>query len=229
LKPTTSRRAPAPRSPSAPPPPPSAHRSSPLAGARRLGYDDLPHGTLELSRTLIGKLLVRAVGGETLAGRIVETEAYFPDDPASHAFRGKTRRNQAMFGPPLHAYVYLIYGANWCLNVTAETDGVGAAALIRALEPVVGLATMRRLRGRADLKDRELARGPGNLCRALGIGPELDGADLTREPGLWLADDGVMLPLGVSTRVGITKAAHEPWRFYARGNPSVSGPRSLSP
>jgi DNA-3-methyladenine glycosylase len=196
---------------------------------RRLGRDDLPHDTVELSRALIGKLLVRVREGQTLAGRIVETEAYFPDDPASHAFRGKTHRNRAMFGPPLHAYVYFIYGANWCLNVTAEADGVGAAALVRACEPVLGIDAMRALRGRGGLKDRELARGPGNLCRAFAIGPEFDGADLTTDRRLWIADDRMTLPVGVSTRVGITKAAHEPLRFYARGNPSVSGPRALSP
>jgi DNA-3-methyladenine glycosylase len=195
----------------------------------RLGRDDLPLDTVELSRALIGKLLVRVREGETLAGRIVETEAYFPDDPASHAFRGQTRRNRAMFGPPLHAYVYFIYGANWCLNVTAEAEGIGAAALVRACEPVAGIETMRALRGREGLKDRELARGPGNLCRALAIGPEFDGADLATDRRLWIADDGAVLPVGVSTRVGITKAAHEPLRFYARGNPSVSGPRALSP
>lgn len=194
-----------------------------------MGLDDLPHGTTELSRALIGKLLVRVLDGEVLAGRIVETEAYFPDDPASHAFRGMTRRNRAMFGPPLHAYVYFIYGANWCLNVTAETDGVGAAALVRACEPVAGLATMRALRGRPDVKDRDLLRGPGNACRALAIGPAFDGADLTAGPALWLADDGAVLPVGVSTRIGITKAAHEPLRFYVPGNRSVSGPRALSP
>ncbi len=134
-----------------------------------------------------------------------------------------------MFGPPLRAYVYFIYGANWCLNVTAEAEGVGAAALVRACEPVRGSATMRSLRGRPDLKDRELARGPGNLCRAFAIGPEFDGADLTAGPLLWLAGDGFTAPVGVSARVGITKAASEPLRFYAVGNPSVSGPRALSP
>ncbi|MEA2663998.1 MAG: DNA-3-methyladenine glycosylase [Candidatus Eremiobacteraeota bacterium] len=175
---------------------------------------------------------MRERDGELLAGRIVETEAYVPDDPASHSFRGMTPRNRAMFGPPLHAYVYFIYGANWCLNVTAESDGVGAAALVRACEPVAGTETMRALRGRAGVKDRDLLRGPGNLCRALGIGPELDGADLTADAAgaaLWLADDGVVLPVAVSTRIGITKAAHEPLRFYVPGNPSVSGPRALSP
>jgi DNA-3-methyladenine glycosylase len=173
--------------------------------------------------------LVRWWTGELLVGRIVETEAYYPDDPASHAFGGMTRRNRAMFGPPLHAYVYLIYGANWCLNVTSEREGTGAAALVRACEPLSGMATMRALRGRPGVSDRDLARGPGNLCRAFGIGPEVDGADLSADPALWLADDGVRLPVGVSIRIGISKAAAEPRRFYARGNPSVSGPRALSP
>jgi DNA-3-methyladenine glycosylase len=218
LKRTTSKPALAPRSHSKPPPPPEP-----------LGQADLPHETGALSRALIGKLLVRRLGDEMLVGRIVETEAYFPDDPASHAFGGMTRRNRAMFGPPLHAYVYFIYGANWCLNITSEGAGTGAASLVRACQPVSGMATMRALRGRAALSDRDLARGPGNLCRAFAIGPEFDGAALSEERGLWLADDGVVLPVAVSPRIGITKAAAAPLRFYARGNPSVSGPRALSP
>ena len=194
-----------------------------------MNHADLPHETSALARALIGKLLVRRLEGELLVGRIVETEAYFADDPASHAFRGMTRRNRAMFGPPLHAYVYFIYGTNWCLNVTSESEGTGAAALVRACEPIGGTATMRALRGRPELRDRDLARGPGNLCRAFAIGPEFDGADLSANPTLWLADDGTILPTGVSARIGIRKAAAEPRRFYARGNPSVSGPRALSP
>jgi DNA-3-methyladenine glycosylase len=209
---------PARRSRCAPPPPP-----------RRLTRDDLPSDTVALARALIGKLLVRVRDGETLAGRIVETEAYFPRDPASHAFRGETARNRAMFGPALHAYVYFIYGANWCLNVTSESAGIGAAALIRALEPVEGAETMRALRGRPDVRDRDLARGPGNLCRAFGIGPEFDGVDLAAGNALWIADDGARPEVGASRRIGITKAAEAELRFYARGNPSVSGPRSLSP
>ncbi len=227
LKPTISRPAPKPRSRCAPPRPPEP--AIPSSSQRRLTAGDLPGDTIALSRALIGKLLVRERDGELLAGRIVETEAYFPTDPASHAFRGPTRRNRAMFGPPLHAYVYFIYGANWCLNVTSEGEGVGAAALVRACEPLAGLDAMRALRGRPGLKDRELARGPGNLCRAFAIGPEFDGADLAAGPRLWLADDGRRLPVGVSPRIGITKAAAEPLRFYARGNPSVSGRRALSP
>jgi len=134
-----------------------------------------------------------------------------------------------MFGAPLHAYVYFIYGANWCLNVTSEDHGVGAAALIRACEPVRGVATMRALRGREGVKDRDLARGPGNLCRAFAIGPAFDGADLARDRALWLARGDIACVVGVSARIGITKAASEPLRFYARGNASVSGPRALSP
>jgi DNA-3-methyladenine glycosylase len=182
-----------------------------------------------MARALIGKLLVRTVEGERLVARIVETEAYHPDDPASHSYRGRTRRNGAMFGPHLHAYVYFIYGANWCLNISSEAEGVGAAVLIRACEPVEGAAAMRARRGRPGLRDHELARGPGNLCRALGIGPETDGADLEDDPALWVADDGTVLPVGVSTRIGLTKAAQSELRFYARRNLSVSGPRALSP
>lgn len=196
---------------------------------RRLAASDLPHDTFALARALIGKLLVRVIDGEVLVGRIVETEAYLPDDPASHAFGGPTRRNRSMFGPPLHAYVYFIYGTNWCLNVTSEMEQTGAASLIRACEPIAGMTTMRALRGRTALKDRDLARGPGNLCRAFAIGPQFDGTDLTADPALWLASDGVVLPVGVSRRIGITKAADAPSRFYARGNASVSGPRALSP
>ena len=172
---------------------------------------------------------MRRYAGELLAGRIVETEAYDPHDPSSHSHRGMTARNRTMFGPPLHAYVYFIYGTNWCLNVTSESSGIGAASLVRACEPVLGIETMRALRGRPGLRDRDLARGPGNLCRAFAIGSACDGADLAAGAGLWLADDGVRPEVGVSPRIGITKSAELELRFYARGNPSVSGPRALSP
>lgn len=201
----------------------------PRARLERLTRDDLPIETGALARALVGALLVRERGGETLVGRIVETEAYVSDDPASHAFRGMTARNRAMFGPALHAYVYFIYGTNWCLNVTSEREGVGAAALIRACEPLRGLETMRRLRGRPGLRDRELARGPGNLCKAFAIGPAFDGVDLSAGAALWLADDGTRPEVGVSPRIGISKAADAALRFYARGNACLSGGRALSP
>jgi DNA-3-methyladenine glycosylase len=213
----TSKRERAPNSSSVPPP------------DRRLRRTDLPAGTADLARFLIGKLLVHAVEGETLIGRIVETEAYEVGDPASHAYRGLTPRNRSMFAAHAHAYVYRIYGTSYCLNVTSEVSGVGAAALIRALEPVAGSASMRRRRGRPELRDFELARGPGNLTRALGIGPELDGIDLDTDPRLALVDDGHTCEVGVSVRIGLSRAADRELRFYMRGSRAVSGRRALSP
>jgi DNA-3-methyladenine glycosylase len=204
--------------------------SSSARPRERLRRADLPSGTLELARFLIGKLLrSEPDDGEVLAGRIVETEAYGLDDPASHAYRGLTKRNRSMFAEHAHAYVYLIYGTSFCLNVSTEAHGVGAAVLIRAVEPLSGLERMRARRGRAGLRDDELARGPGNLCRAFGIGPAFDGLDLDVDPRLMLADDGVRLDVGTSVRIGLTRAAERPHRFYARGNRAVSGRRSLSP
>ncbi len=167
--------------------------------------------------------------GELLSGRIVETEAYCPGDPASHAFRGPTRRNASMFLAHAHAYVYLIYGTSYCLNVATEAAGVGAAVLIRAAEPLAGHDRMRVLRGRPALSDAELARGPGNLCRAFAIGPAFDGLDFACDERLWLAEGGPAPDLGVSVRIGLTKAADVRHRWYARGSRAVSGPRSLSP
>lgn len=191
---------------------------------------DVPTETLTLAQFLIGKILVRVFpDGASVSGRIVETEAYLPDDPASHAFRGPTRRNQAMFGPPARAYVYFIYGSSFCLNVTAEASGVGAAVLLRALEPLTGQATMRTLRGRSGLRESELARGPGNLCRALGVDRSFDGCDLLSDSCLFLASDGCQPQIGTSYRIGISRAVDAPWRFYARGTRAVSGPRALSP
>jgi DNA-3-methyladenine glycosylase len=210
--------------------PPTSKRVPALSSnSARLHRADLPAGTIELARFLIGKLLIRSIGGTKLAGRIVETEAYVLDDPASHAYRGPTPRNRSMFAAHAHAYVYRIYGRSFCLNVSSEAEGVGAAALIRALEPVAGLAAMRRRRDRPGLRDHELARGPGNLCRALGIGLELDGLDLDRDRRLALADDGWTGEIGVSVRIGLSRAAERELRFYARGSAAVSGRRALSP
>ena len=167
--------------------------------------------------------------GVVVAGRIVETEAYGIDDPASHAYRGETKRNGAMFQAHAHVYVYLIYGTSYCANISTEEPGVGAAVLLRAAEPLAGIEHMRARRARPGARDDELARGPGNLCRAFGIGPALDGLDLDADDRLVIGDDGAALPIGMSVRIGLTKAAEREHRYYARGRRAVSGPRSLSP
>jgi DNA-3-methyladenine glycosylase len=190
----------------------------------------VPPATGALARFLIGTLLARRFDdGGVSSGRIVETEAYLPNDPASHSFRGRTERNRTMFGNYLHAYVYFIYGSAYCLNVSSEASGVGAAVLIRALEPVDGIAALRERRG-PNVVDRDLLRGPGRVCRALDIDRRFDGADLETDARLWLADDGSMKPsVGVSPRIGLTRAADMHQRFYARGSRYLSGRRSLSP
>jgi DNA-3-methyladenine glycosylase len=191
---------------------------------------DVPPETVALARFLVGTVLFRALDdGCILSGRIVETEAYTPGDPASHAFRGLTARNRSMFGAHLNAYVYFIYGSAYCLNVSSEPAGIGAAVLIRALEPLAGIAVVRARRGPA-VPDRDLMRGPGRLCLALDIDRRLDGADLETDARLWLADDGIAKPaLGASPRIGLSRAAEVHQRFYARGSRYLSGRRALSP
>jgi DNA-3-methyladenine glycosylase len=197
---------------------------------RRLSADDLPAATIDLAQALIGCVLVRDCPDGRTAGRIVETEAYVRDDPASHAYRGPSRRNASMFLGPFHAYVYKIYGTSFCVNVTGETEGEGAAVLVRALEPLEGLGLMEDRRRTTRVRD--LARGPGRLCEALAVDLELDGIDLLRDKRLWLAQYGEGASaqrIGKSRRIGITKAAERLLRFYERGNPFVSGPKALSP
>jgi len=158
-------------------------------------------------------------------GRIVEVEAYRgSEDPASHAFGGPTRRNATMFGPPGHLYVYFTYGMHWCANAVCGPEGTGHAVLIRALAPVSGLPAMRAARP-VGTTDRNLTSGPAKLCQAFGITATQDGADLvTGKGGLTVADDGVPPPAqpGVSTRIGIRRAADLPWRFWVPGDPHVS-------
>ncbi|WP_223393128.1 DNA-3-methyladenine glycosylase [Caulobacter segnis] len=192
-----------------------------------LARAELPVDTAALARFLIGKQVVRETPEGVISGRIVETEAYVVGDAASHAFRGMTPRTRSMFGEPGHAYVYLAYGTSWMLNVSSEAAGTGAGVLIRALEPLEGIALMRANRGTETLRD--LARGPGRLAQALRIGPWADGLDLCAEGPLWLAhDDHEPDEIGVGVRIGITKDADRPLRFYLRGNPFVSGPRGLN-
>jgi len=189
-----------------------------------------------VARNLLGKRLVREyrIGSgarkktERLSGRIVEVEAYFGlDDPAAHAFAGKTARNAVLFGPPGFAYVYFIYGMHFCLNFSCEPEGQGAGVLLRALEPLEGLDRMARMRGLpADADSRLLTSGPGRLCEALGIVREThNGLDATtRRSGLYVEDDGfVPEKIAVSRRIGIRKAAERPLRFTIAGNRFVSG------
>lgn len=174
---------------------------------------------------MLNKLLVVADGRQ---GRIVEVEAYRgAEDPASHAFRGLTARNRVMFGPPGHLYVYFSYGMHWCANVVCGPPGAAQAVLLRALEPVAGLDLMRAARWTTQRRrdDRDLCRGPGRLCQALGIDGSFDGLDLTRpDGGLWLADDGLAPPTSplATRRVGISVAVELPWRFSIDGHPGVS-------
>jgi DNA-3-methyladenine glycosylase len=172
-------------------------------------------------------LLVRSLPEGVAAGRIVETEAYGIGDPAGHAYRGITARNQALFLERGHAYVYLAYGVSFMLNVSSETLGVGAGVLIRAIEPTDGIPIMQRNRGSEQLRD--LARGPGRLCSALGIDRRLDGIDLCKVGPLWLGVGGEAAgEIAQSKRIGITRAVDSAMRFYARGNGFVSGSRALN-
>jgi DNA-3-methyladenine glycosylase len=194
---------------------------------RRLRRSELPIETVQLARFLIGKILVHDDGEGRSSGRIIETEAYLPDDPASHSFRGPSQRNASMFLERGRAYVYLIYGRSLCINVVSETRGVGAAVLIRALEPLDGLSLMRARRGDTA---RALARGPGRVTAALGVRMTHDGVDLCRGGALWLGvAPGAGGEVGASVRIGISRAAERVLRFYERSNPYVSGPRRLSP
>jgi len=184
--------------------------------------------TLDVARDLLGKVLVHRVRGATTAGVIVEAEAYVGEtDPACHAATGPTGRNRPMYGEPGHAYVYLNYGVHFLFNIVTEPAGHPCAVLIRALQPIDGLATMRRrraaARGARGLPDHELCRGPGNLTRAMGITIRDNRADLCGDR-LFLEDRGV--PSGDvawSPRIGITAGADRPWRCFLVGTPSVSG------
>lgn len=193
----------------------------------KLNRAKLPVDTVQLARFLIGKMLVRNLDDGVVTGRIVETEAYSIGDAAGHAYRGITARNRALFLARGHAYVYLAYGTSFMLNISSEKPGVGAGVLIRALEPIDGIGIMERNRGTERIRD--LARGPGRLCAALNIDRRLDGIDLCRKGPLWLGSDGrEPSEIGVSKRIGITRAAASRLRFYVRGNPFVSGPRLLN-
>ncbi len=184
---------------------------------RRLSRAFFRRSVHEVAPDLIGvTLLFDGVGG-----RIVEVEAYHHTDPAAHSFHGPTARNAVMFGPPGYAYVYRSYGIHWCLNFVCEPKGSAAAVLIRALEPTVGLPTMRRRRGTADI--RLLCSGPGRLCAALRITAAHNGLALDEPPfELYARTDAVEVVAG--TRIGLTKAIDKPWRYGLKGSRFVSRP-----
>jgi DNA-3-methyladenine glycosylase len=186
----------------------------------RLGADFYARSVHDVARDLVGCVVRQGPA----AGRIVETESYHMEEPACHAFVGVTDRTHTLFGPPGHAYVYFSYGIHSLLNAVAEEEGTGAAVLIRALEPVDGIALMRERRGVERLE--ELCSGPGKLTQALGIGVPLNGTSLVDGPIEVLArEQGARTPrIAVGERVGITKAADLPWRFCDADSRHVSRP-----
>ena len=197
----------------------------------RFPRDFFARDTLQVARDLLGRVLVRVLDGERLSGRIVEVEAYIgEDDLASHARFGRTPRNEAMYGPPGHAYVYQIYGLHHCLNIVTGPEGFPAAVLIRALEPLEGLERMRERRGVAD--PPLLPSGPARLCQAMGIDRRLDKADMCALDAALFVEAGVPVPdeqMATGPRVGVQgdqRARTAPWRFCLRGHPCVSRPRT---
>ena len=183
----------------------------------------LPLATVRLARFLVGKRLVHRTAGGLISGRIVETEAYPPGDPTGYFRNGLTTANAPLFGPRGTAYVRMMYGTCFNLNLAAEGAGTGAGVLIRALEPLVGLELMRA--NRSGVRDRDLARGPGRLCAALGIGRQLSGVDLTAGHALWLESmRGRPADIVVSTRIGLSRDQHRRLRFLERGSAYVSVP-----
>lgn len=192
----------------------------------RLRRDFYRRSTLTVARELLGKRLVSVMGGQRLSGLIVEVEAYIGEgDAACHAARGRTPRNEAMYGPPGHAYVYFIYGMHHCLNVVTEEEGFPAAVLIRALEPLEGLEIMRRYR--LGQPDRQLANGPAKLCQAMAIARGFNGVDLCTGEVLFIEEGRIVAQeeIGASPRIGIKTdelAKSVPWRFYIKGSAFVS-------
>lgn len=177
--------------------------------------------TVQVAKDLIGKMLVRSVSGRRLAGVIVETEAYgHADDPASHACRGMTSRNSVMFGQVGMSYVYFTYGNHYCVNVSARDGALAGAVLIRSIEPVDGIATMKRLRGTDDV--RLLASGPGRLTQAMKITLVQNGMDMTDGNSDIFIEDGPARGVMSMTRIGISRAVEKQWRFFDPASPFVS-------
>jgi len=188
---------------------------------RKLKRASYNRPTLKVARDLLGKYLVVESGRRILSGRIVETEAYIgSDDPACHASRGRTPRNEVMFGPPGYAYIYFTYGMYHCLNLVTEKDGFPAAVLIRAIEPAQGTESMMKRRQTRDIKN--LTSGPGKLCQALGLDRSLNGADLC-SGRIWVEDRGENVEKTRSaSRIGVATGKNKKWRFYIWNSEFVS-------
>jgi DNA-3-methyladenine glycosylase len=202
--------------------------------SRRLPRSFFSTDPRDLAPRLLNKLVVhRDEHAGRLALRIVEVEAYCgADDPGSHAFRGPTPRNETMFGPAGHLYVYFTYGMHWCANVVAQVPGRAGAVLLRAGAPVAGVEVMRARRAAART-DRDLAAGPARLCQALGVTGAHDGVDLVRGSTLGIYDDGVPPPSrpAVTARIGLTvgRGDEHRWRWYVPGDVNVSRRRPTAP
>ena len=191
-----------------------------VAAGERLGVGFFERSVHDVARDLVGCGLFY----DGCGGTIVEAESYERDDPACHAYVGLTPRTETLFGPPGRAYVYLSYGIHALLNAVAEPEGVAAAVLIRALQPTADVEAMRERRG--ERPDSDLCSGPGKLTEALGIGLDLNGADLDAEPfELRARPAGWGGEIVTGPRVGITKAVERPWRYCLAGSPYVSRPR----
>lgn len=182
----------------------------------------LPGSAAQAAPRLLGCILERTLDGQVVRGRIVETEAYDQTDVASHSYKGETPRTQVMFGRPGHLYVYFTYGMHYCCNIVVGPPGHGAAVLIRALEPLAGEPIMARNRGRGGI---DVSNGPAKLCQALVIDKRLNGHDLRQAP-LRLTKQAAVPPDDIvqTTRIGISRAQDQPWRFYITHNAYVSKP-----
>ena len=204
------------------------------APENRLSSEFYRRASVEVARDLLGKIIVtvrhsqgsrKGPFTQVTSGRIVETEAYGENDPASHSAKGETPRNSVMFGEPGIAYVYFIYGMYEMLNFVTDPKGKAGAVLIRALEPITGIEIMSERRGLS--KELELTNGPGKLCQALGVQLSDNGQAL-QGPALFVYDDAYPIcSIGSSGRIGISAAKEKLWRFYIRGNPYVSGPKQM--
>jgi DNA-3-methyladenine glycosylase len=216
--------------------PTSERSTTPAWRLQRLDGACLAGPVETVAQALLGSLIVRDTQAGRCIARIVETEAYAgPEDRASHARAGRTARTSVMFGPPGRAYVYLVYGMHHCLNVVCGPDGLAAAVLIRAVEPLAGIGIMRRRRGASAGSDQRLGSGPACACQALAIDRGLDGIDLLSDRHLWLARPltrhgraKVAERIVAGPRIGVAYAGTDwsarPWRVGLAGHPSLSRP-----